>query len=420
VRVLARGGKRALASYRVLRRIGARALVELELQSGRTHQLRVQLASRASPICGDELYGGEPAPRLMLHALALEAEFAERSFQAPVPEVFRDWLEHQTIAFPDAAELARRLDDACTLRWGLRGASEALRLVDGDADGLPGVVVEAFGDFAVLTVSHDAAYSARALIAAQLCERGARGVYLKVRLVPGAERRPDEITAPALPIAGEPAPEVLVVRERGVPFGVRLGEGLSVGLFLDQRDARRTVRDLAAGARVLNLFSYTCSFSLAAALGGARETLSVDLSSRALRWGRDNFERAGVSLEGQRFIEEDASRWLGRAERRGERFELIVLDPPTFARRGRKVLRMPRDYGPLAVSALRLLAPGGRLLAVMNHRKTHVAELRRLLRRAAEEAHRDVDRLVTLRMPDDFRDRPEGEVPTKSVLARVL
>lgn len=198
---------------------------------------------------------------------------------------------------------------------------------------------------------------------------------------------------------------------------VELGGGLSTGLFVDQRDGRARVRALAAGARVLNLFAYTGSFSVAAALGGAERVTTVDLSGRVLQWARDNFSANGLDPALHEFVQADAVAWLRGAAGRGTRFELVILDPPSFSSEGGgKAFSARNDYGKLAELALRVLAPRGRLLAVTNHRGTSQGRLRKSLREAAERAGRQVQQLKDLPSALDCPPLPEGPYPSKSVL----
>ena len=199
-----------------------------------------------------------------------------------------------------------------------------------------------------------------------------------------------EDVAPSLPDAGEPAPTPLWVREGRLRLPVWLGDGLATGLFLDQRSNRELVRQRAGGKRVLNLFCYTGSFSVAAASGGASQVTSVDLSGRALT-------RAKLSLDDNvpgadtRIVKQDVFEFLGRARRRGQRFDMIILDPPSFGTRGRRsTFNVADHYQKLARDSLELLDPGGMLLAVTNHRKTSVQRFRRALHSAARDAKRSV------------------------------
>lgn len=410
-RVVQRGGQHARARYRVLGRKAGRALVELEPETGRTHQLRVQLSHGGAPIAGDRLYGGASAPRLMLHARCIDV--AGRHFEAALPEELEAWFEGR----PPALEPRARLLDAGVRRAPL-SASDAYRLANDAGDLMPGVVVDRYGDFAVLSISDEGAYARRQEIAGLLVELGARGVYLKLRVRADLRRQHAGELAPAEPIAGEAAPGPLAVHEGSLHFHVELGDGLSTGLFVDQRDNRARVRELSS-KRMLNLFSYTCSFSVAAAMGGAHTT-SVDLSGRALERGRDNFALNGLDPAAHRFDKDDVIEWLRRARRRRERYDLVVLDPPSFGTRGkRSTFSVDKGYAAVARDVLSLLEPGGRLLAVTHHAKTSQNALRRMLHSAAREAGVELRQLKDLPSGLDCPDGPDGPSPSHSVLATV-
>ncbi len=413
-RVVAAGGVKAAARVELVERVGARALVALEPETGRTHQLRVQLAHEGAPIGGDADYGGDRAPRLLLHSS--ELTLGELTFETAPPGALARWVRGEPASLGDARELARAVEDAAVLRAPLASFTDAYRLANELGDGLPGVTIDRYGDFAVLVATSDEAGRRASEIAEVLLELGARGVYLKRRRKLDA-RRADATLAPEAPLAGEPAPERLLVSERGVRLWVELGRGLSTGLFVDQRENRRRVRELAKGARVLNLFCYTSSFGVAAALGGAREVVSVDSSAPALARARENFGVNGVGDSAHRFEHADALDWLARAARRGTRFDIVVLDPPTFSSSaGGAPFAVGEHYAGAAARALGVLAPGGRLFAVTNHRKTSRGRLREIVRRAAAEARVDVAQLKDLPAAFDCPDGPDGPVPSKSVL----
>src|SRR6185436_6201057 len=238
----------------------------------------------------------------------------------------------------------------------------AFRLVNEGGDGLRGMAVDVYGRHAVVhfygAPFDDDASRRRAL--EEVLRLGFDGVYMKVRPKQAnllVDTRRDDL-APARAVLGEDAPDPLVVTELGVPFAVRLGDGLSTGIFLDQRKNRELVRSLAPGARVLNLFAYTCGFTVAAALGGAARTVSVDASLAALERGRANLALSAVPEAGRHaFVADDAFRWIRRAK---ERFDLIVLDPPSYASTKSSRFSTGDDYGALASTVLALLAPGGR------------------------------------------------------------
>jgi 23S rRNA (cytosine1962-C5)-methyltransferase len=318
-----------------------------------------------------------------------------------------------------SARLRRALSAAVTRRQGLEGTTTALRLVDDAADALPGVVVERYGSHAVIFARSPEAAEQASILAEALLDLGMRGVYLKTQ-GRGDRRRVDAARAASPePIAGQPAPEPLVVHEGPVAFRVRLGDGHSTGLFLDQRDNRARIRGLAPGRTLLNLFCYTGSFTAAAAVGGARSTVNVDLSKASLARLAENLVENGQDPVAHARFSDDVVPWLARAVRRGQRFDLVVLDPPSFGTRGRGTFSVARDYGGVAADALRLLAPGGSLLAVTNHQGTTPERFGRVLGEAAAAGGRTVVRLEALPMPRDFRHAPGGHPPTKSVLLTV-
>jgi 23S rRNA (cytosine1962-C5)-methyltransferase len=415
-RVVRHGGAEAKAIVTLREQRGARALVELRPETGKTHQLRVQLAHAGAPVGGDRQYTGDPAPRLLLHAS--ELEFDGERFAAALPPGFSAWLAGESPSLGSNAGLADRLEDAAVLRAPLELFCDVYRLANGFGDELPGVVIDRYGDFAVVSVSSVDAERRASDIAAFLVEKGARGVYLTVReRGPTSERLGTERHAP---LAGEAAPARLLVHEHGCKLVVELGRGVQTGLFVDQRDNRKRVRDLSRGARVLNLFSYTSSFGVAAALGGASKVVNVDVSRRALDLGRDNFLENGLHPQSHAFEQGDALEWLERAVSRKERFDLVVLDPPSFASdAGGSPFSVREHYGLAAERAFRVLAPGGRLLAVTNHRKTSLGGLRRTLRDAAARARVGVRQLKDLPPGLDCPNGAEGPEPSKSVLVTI-
>jgi 23S rRNA G2069 N7-methylase RlmK/C1962 C5-methylase RlmI len=157
----------------------------------------------------------------------------------------------------------------------------------------------------------------------------------------------------------------LIVNEGRLKFQVNLSDYLDTGLFLDRRKIRALVGEEAGGKRVLNLFAYTCAFSVAAAAGGAATVDSVDLSNTYLDWGRRNFSLNGLAgaAGGFRFIRADALRFLENAGREGRKWDLIILDPPAFSNSKKMTgtLDIRRDHPRLISRCLGLLSPGGRL-----------------------------------------------------------
>jgi 23S rRNA (cytosine1962-C5)-methyltransferase len=216
--------------------------------------------------------------------------------------------------------------------------------------------------------------------------------------------RNQERLSPVL-IAGDPAlPLQTVVAEAGVRFGLDFSAGYSTGLFLDQRLNRAWVRQNAMG-RLLNTFSYTCSFSVCAALAGA-ETLSIDLSRKSLSRGEANFVLNGLDPTKHRFFAADVRESLPRLARKAERFDTIILDPPTFSTshaRGR--FRVEDDMGELVEAALEVAAPRARLLLSTNCTRLDVRALERIGRQAMKVRRRSGS-FLPCASPEDF---PRGE-----------
>jgi 23S rRNA (cytosine1962-C5)-methyltransferase len=268
--------------------------------------------------------------------------------EAKRPRELTSWLERgdlgrATYDVDDA--LNEAIARAVGQRFGLgrsdKGdrATTAFRLVHEAGDALPGLAVDVYGNHLVAQLYEDEAGTwddpaRRDRLLDRLGAIGFDGIYLKVRPRQSntlVDTRRDEL-APRQAVRGETAPEQFEVLEEGVPFAVRLGDGLSTGLFLDQRTNRRRVREAAQGKRVLNLFAYTCGFSVAAVVGGAARTVSVDAAAVALDRGRINLERVGVGTNpAHELIADDVFAWLARAPKRKERFDLILLDPPSYS-----------------------------------------------------------------------------------------
>ncbi|AUX46282.1 uncharacterized protein SOCE26_077870 [Sorangium cellulosum] len=426
-------GTLAITHYRLLERRGDRALLELRPETGRTHQIRVQLAAIGLPIAGDPLYGGPEAPRLLLHAAELRLEHpgtgAPAVFRSRPPAVFEAWLAGAPVD-PYAGGVAaveRAMREAAERRYGVARAGDttAFRLVHGAGDGLPFVSVDLYGEHLVVSLfgagEGEPGAPPRDVVLDAAHRLGAKGVYVKVRpkhasVIVDARR---EEFSPRHAVRGESAPEEFTVLEHGLPFKVRLGDGLSTGIFLDQRENRRRVRELAGGARVLNLFAYTGAFTVAAAAGGARESVTVDVSRGAIAWARENLDAIGADPAAHVVVEADVFPWLKAAAQAGRRFDLIVLDPPSFATTKKSRFSAESDFGALAALAFRLLAPGGRMLACTNHRGIARARFRRHLHEAAREAGCDVVQMKDLPDPVDFPSDPGREPHLKSVLASV-
>jgi 23S rRNA (cytosine1962-C5)-methyltransferase len=326
--------------------------------------------------------------------------------------------------FPPLA--ADRLEAALAVRTHLLNdpRTTAGRLFNGAADGIDGLVIEKLGDVLIVQL-HEQRLALDENSAREVCVRAverlqARAAYRKVF----PKDRSAELTGRArfhtdpTPWIGTPVEPEFAVAEGGVRFLVRPYDGYSTGLFLEHRANRQRVRTLAAGRRVLNAFAYTCGFTVVAALGQAVETVSVDISRRFLEWGKRNLSANSLPLAGHAFICSDIFDYYRRAQRQGRGFDLIILDPPTFARakKPRRAFTVTEDLDRLVLGAVKLLAAGGYLLLCTNHRATPHRRLEQAVAAAAAGLGRRPELAERPELPEDFRGDPDY---AKSILVRV-
>ena len=313
-----------------------------------------------------------------------------------------------------AEAVARRAELAAT------PGLEAWRVFAGGGDGWEGMYIDRYGPGVVLMMYEgtpvdalDPTLTARTALEV-LSALGVTSVYAK----PFARDRsklggahPASLNDPN-PAAGMALPEALMVREHGCVFEVRLWDGFSTGIFLDQRENRKRLAALAGqtkGMRVLNTFAYTCGFSVACARAGAI-TASVDVSGRYLDWGKRNFSHNGLDIAPHRFARMDTFEFLDYARRKGLLFDLIVLDPPSFAsadkRRGIRAWSAVADYARLVGSAAERLDPKGAGLVFASTNTLELCRPGRLDREVVKGLAREPRWLELPEPPTDFRNEP--------------
>ena len=289
--------------------------------------------------------------------------------------------------------------------------TDAFRLLTGHAEDVPGIVVEKYGPVVVLQVlneSRELMSELRSVTKWYAKTLGVRAVYAKnfvkdrtrATTDSGGDRRPPTL------LLGESIDDEIEILENHLKFTVWPNEGRSVGLFLDQRDNRSRIRSLAADKDVLNLFAYTCAFSVAAAAGGAKSTTSVDISPKHLERGRANFKLNDIDPDRHQFIRSTALDYCKRAKRQEKRFDLVIIDPPTFARsrRGTGTFSVTQDLATLVGLASALLRPGGSMMVSTNHRGLSVRGLRDRIKVGA--AGRRFEIVATPPLPLDFAADP--------------
>ena len=402
-----------------------RCIVEVTTAAENTHVLRAQLRAADLRLVGDQLgrvatAKPQPASDTLLHLAQLRFDH---------PDTHRPITLHRPAPRQASQLLGEGLDVDRHLRAGLLqrtgchqpGITDAHGLLLGPVEGKLPINAERFGPVVVL-YALDARSAQRDLLRQvgkwYRKELGVDAVYVKP-LFKARQREEhanwiDPISSQ--PLVGSPSDEEVVVVENGLRYVIRPYDGVAVGLYLDQRDNRARVRQLAAGERVLNLFAYTCSFSVAAAAGGAASTTSVDISVKHLEWGKQNFALNDLSLDDHVFIRSDAVAYFKRAARQERRFDLIIIDPPTFAhgRKGADTFQVERDLPAVLRGAVELLEPGGVMLLSTNYRKLSRRRLEEWLKEAAgPRAVRILDRPA---LPADYAVDPNY---AKSLLAQI-
>jgi 23S rRNA (cytosine1962-C5)-methyltransferase len=260
----------------------------------------------------------------------------------------------------DEAFFRARVAASVQLRKALLGervAEQACRLIHGESDGLPGVVVDRYGSQLVLSLTSAGAAFQRDAIARALVEvTGCANVFERsdadVMTLEG-------LTPQTGVLLGAEPPERIVIDENGARFSIDVRAGHKTGFYLDQRDNRALLRAHARGRDVLDCFCYSGGFAVNAALGGAKSVHGIDASGEALELARGNLVSSGLAENAATFERGDVFEWLRRARDSARSYDLIVLDPPKFAPTARLAERAARGYKDINLLALKLLRPGG-------------------------------------------------------------
>ena len=237
----------------------------------------------------------------------------------------------------------------------------AFRLFNQEGDGFGGLTVDLYGDYAVFSWYNSYVYQIHKVISEAFRQvfPEVLGAYEKIRF--------KGLDYESAHIYGQEAPDFFTVLENGVLYQVFMNDGLMTGIFLDQHEVRGSLVDgLAMGKSLLNMFSYTAAFSVAAAMGGASQTTSVDLAKRSRELSQAHFQANGISTDDHRFIVMDVFEYFKYAKRKGLTYDVIVLDPPSFARNKKQTFSVAKDYHKLISQSLEILNPGGIIIASTN------------------------------------------------------
>ncbi|OGX41097.1 MAG: hypothetical protein A3G91_05480 [Omnitrophica WOR_2 bacterium RIFCSPLOWO2_12_FULL_50_9] len=304
------------------------------------------------------------------------------------------------------------LEAALCKRQPLESHTNALRLVNGLGDGLKGLILERYGRHFAAQIFHKRWFAEKEALTDFVRSR-CNGRYLIMKdRTESVSSRPEAVKAS---VWIEEDVSRTVVRENGLKFGVDLNDTLNSGLFLDMRRNRQIVAGLARGRRVLNCFAYTCSFGVYCRAAGAESVVNVDISAKSLSRGRSNYELNRLVPSRNEFIRADAAQYLKRALAKDNRFDLIILDPPSFARHEGRTFSVKKDLAPLIGTAMNVLNPGGFLFVATNLSAVSHDSLEAMVRAAAQG--RRIKRVQRLGPDEDFVT--EGVTP-ESYLAALL
>jgi 23S rRNA (cytosine1962-C5)-methyltransferase len=316
----------------------------------------------------------------------------------------------------------RRLGAAVALRRDLFAGEElnAWRVVNGEGDFLPGIVVDRYAEWAVLKLYSAGLKPYRATLVRLLMELlPIKGVYGRDEL--GRDDDSDEESGQGQVLTGEEPPQHIAIREREATLLVDVRRGQKTGLFLDQRENRRALRRYARGRTVLNCYSFTGGFSIQAALAGAARVTSIDQDADAIALAQEVFKTNGVEPAAHEFVVGDVPSFLAEARRANRRFGCIVLDPPAFTKSQKTVDSAHEGYAGINRAAFQLLEPGGILFTASCSARVSSEEFFQAVKEGAFKAKADVQLLETHFQPADHPVQiqlPEGRYLKLLVLRR--
>lgn len=277
-------------------------------------------------------------------------------------------------------------------------STNAFRVFNGEGDGIGGLTIDYFDEYYLITWYSRGIYkfkdhiikSIKALVSFD-------GIYEKKRF----DNNGMVIEEDSFYI-GKRAKEPIIVKENNVNFAVYLNDGAMVGVFLDQKDVRKSIRDhYSKGKRVLNTFSYTGAFSMAAAKGGAITT-SVDLASRSLEKTTENFKINNIDVNNHQIIVQDVFLYFKEAKKQNKKFDVVILDPPSFATSKENKFSASKDYKNLVKSAIDITEAGGVIVCSTNCASFNMDKFKRFIDEAFTEKEKHYGILEEHTLPDDF------------------
>lgn len=274
----------------------------------------------------------------------------------------------------------------------------AFRVFNGEGDGIGGLTIDYFDEYYLITWYSKGIYLFKDMIIKAIKSLVSfDGIYEKKRFEENGM-----VTDEDSYYCGRKAPEPLVVKENGVKFAIYLNDGAMVGVFLDQKEVRKSIRDkYSNGKKVLNTFSYTGAFSMAAAKGGAITT-SVDLASRSLDKTIENFKLNNIDYKKHEIVVEDIFIYFKKAEKENIKFDVVILDPPSFATSKDNRFSAAKDYKDLVKSAINVTEDEGVIIASTNCATFNMDKFKKFIDQAFKESNKKYEILEEHKLPQDF------------------
>ncbi|MBB6602855.1 class I SAM-dependent rRNA methyltransferase [Bacillus pumilus] len=285
----------------------------------------------------------------------------------------------------------------------------AFRVFNGEGDGIGGFTIDHYDGFYLIQWYSEGVYTFKAEVLAALehVYPDYKGIYEKKRFDTSGQYIEDDDF-----VKGEKGEFPLIVKENGMNIAVYLNDGAMTGIFLDQRHVRKAIRDrYAKGKTVLNTFSYTGAFSVAAALGGASRTTSVDVANRSLKKTSEQFEVNDIDVDRQDMKVMDVFKYFPFAAKKGWTYDLVILDPPSFARTKKHTFSAAKDYKKLLKEAIQITAENGVIVASTNSSAFGMKKFKEFIAQAFKESGQTYRILEEYTLPEDFRttkNYPEG------------
>jgi 23S rRNA (cytosine1962-C5)-methyltransferase len=282
----------------------------------------------------------------------------------------------------------------------------AFRVFNGEGDGIGGITIDYFGGHYLINWYSEGIYHFKDYVMEALKKNVPyKGIYQKKRF--GEEGKYVEEDSF---VTGERAEFPLIIQENGVNFAIYLNEGAMVGVFLDQRNVRKAIRDkYAKDKTVLNTFSYTGAFSVYAALGGASKTTSVDLANRSKSKTIEQFSINQIDYEAQDIIVEDVFHYFKYAVKKSLKYDLVILDPPSFARSKKVTFSAAKDYTNLLKEAIAITEDNGIIVASTNSAAFDMRKFKSFIKQAFNESKEQYKILEEYSLPEDFKTIKEFE-----------